>query len=506
MLLLLSALLPVLVRQQVGRSVECHLEIGARPLPSATPRRNVGFLIGVGPATPDDAITQLVPHVVRGPFSSQPFWTQQATRLARLGVGTLQLILGPQILEQEWVAAEPARNISALRAACWPHLDATCPLPGSVSDPHLKKWASAISQTMDAVERLPFADRVVYDIWNEPNFVGGPGGGGGGWAFPSAFWKPGPADRQGLNYTDFWAVWNVAVRTIRAKQPQATIVGPSSAPGPGTPEGSVVGWQPQQQWLEQFVLQAHANNTMPDILSWHDYTGRPAMVGSMQEQMRGFMSSHGIPNAQTIPIGYNEIVDSAHSQSAGYHVAMSAALEQTMPPTDHAALGCWAEPGPTTPAGASTCWDQSLDGLLDPSANFSKRPAWHALRWYAELPQDTRRWPLQATSNSSSDGDCHIGGLAVAADGTTTDMGAELVILVGRWNAASSNQLQFDLGPSEVARSVKVERLPGCAQLEPCPAGGSRAEPAIHVPAGPTGRIDLELGDAEALRLVVVQS
>ena len=500
MLLLLSALLPVLV----GRSVECHLKIGALPLPSATSRRNVGFLIGVGAATPDDAITQLRPSVVRGPFSSQPFWTQQATRLARLGVGTLQLILGPQILEQDWVAAEPGRNISALKAACWPDLDATCPLPGSVSDPHMNKWATAISQTMEAVEKLQLADKVVYDIWNEPNFVGGPGGGGGGWAFPSAFWSPGPADRQGLNYTDFWPVWNVAVRTIRAKQPLATIVGPSSAPGPGTPEGSVVGWQPQQQWLEQFVLQAHANNTMPDILSWHDYTGRPSMVASMQEQMRAFMSIHGIPNAQTIPIGYNEIVDSVHSQSAGYHVAVSAALEQTMPPTDHAALGCWAEPRKMISAGASTCWDQSLDGLLDPSSNFSKRPAWHALRWFAQLPEDTRRWPLHGTSNSSSDDDCHVDGIAVAANGVTADVGTELVILVGRWNASTSNHVQLDLGASKVARNVKVERLLGCAQLEPCPAGGPRVEPVIHVPAGPTGCIDFELGDAEAMRLVVV--
>ncbi len=177
----------------------CHVKIGAVPQRARTARpRNVGFLIGVGPGTPDDAIMQLSPHVpirqsfngqpisfpwknpylsllsiqsfireqvVRGPFASQPFWTQQAQRLGGLGVETLQLILGPQILETRWVAAQPGRNNSALRAACWPTLDATCPLPGSVADPQLEKWVTAISQTMDEVKQLGLADRVVYDIW-----------------------------------------------------------------------------------------------------------------------------------------------------------------------------------------------------------------------------------------------------------------------------------------------------------------------------------------------------
>eukprot|EP01043_Picozoa_sp_COSAG02_P087481 COSAG02_NODE_24751_length_678_cov_1.673575_1_plen_32_part_01 len=32
--------------------------------------------------------------------------------MGKLGVKTLQLILGPQILETRWVAAEPGRNNS----------------------------------------------------------------------------------------------------------------------------------------------------------------------------------------------------------------------------------------------------------------------------------------------------------------------------------------------------------------------------------------------------------
>ena len=52
----------------------CHVKIGAVPQQTRTTRpRNVGFLIGVGPGTPDDAITQLSPHVLtQQSFHGQP--------------------------------------------------------------------------------------------------------------------------------------------------------------------------------------------------------------------------------------------------------------------------------------------------------------------------------------------------------------------------------------------------------------------------------------------------
>jgi hypothetical protein len=293
----------------------------------------------------------------------------------------------------------------------------------------------------------------------------------------------------------------VAVRTIRTKQPQAIIVGPSAAPGPGVPEGNAEGWQPQKSWLQQFLLQAHANQTMPDILSWHDYTGQPLMAASMQSELRAFMESHGIPTAQTIPMGYNEIVDSSHAQSAGYHVVMAAVLELTTPATDHAVLGCWAEPGARKAnGGGSTCWDQSLDGLLDPAAELSARPVWHALRWHAQLPKGTRRFPLATSEN------CRLGGIAAAATNGTNGSATRgaMTVLLGRWNASSSTQLTLNLGASAVARTVNVERLLGCHALKPCGSTQPHKEPAIHVPAGPVGKVVLELREAEAMRLVVV--
>jgi hypothetical protein len=197
--------------------------------------------------------------------------------------------------------------------------------------------------------------------------------GGGGWRFPSKYYTP-PASAP--PYTGFWEVWNRAVRLIRSKQPGVTIVGPSGAPGPGTGcgAGRPLGWVPQRQWLQQFLLQAVANHTMPDILSWHDYTGVPSYARSMRDEIRAWMREQPGMNAD-IPIGFNEIVDLAHSQNAGYHVATVAQLAGA----DHAVLGCWPEPGParTAQPPVSTCWDGSMDGLVDPDADFSARPKYH---------------------------------------------------------------------------------------------------------------------------------
>ena len=58
---------------------------------------------------------------------------------------------------------------------------------------------------------------------------------------------------------------------------------------------------------------------------------------------------------------------------AGYHIATAVALEDTQ--ADHAVFGCWDQPGN---ASAHTCWDGSLDGLLD--STFKPHPVYWVLR------------------------------------------------------------------------------------------------------------------------------
>ena len=254
----------------------CRVTV-ALPSPGSEPvkrRRAVGVLGGISPQTPDDRIAQLNMHTARVPAPS-PF----IPRLQKLGVESVQLILGPQILEQR-VMKERGMNVSGLREACrLPHRTRDCPLPGTAADPDYKMWESALSAQLQRIDSLGVnRSGIVYDIWNEPNFVTAPGNGGGGWPYPSKYYTP---PQGALPYQHFWEVWNRAVRLIRRLQPDATIVGPSIAPGPGStanagidPEHATKAqwlasrWSPQKAWLLEFLSQAHANSTMPGLISW----------------------------------------------------------------------------------------------------------------------------------------------------------------------------------------------------------------------------------------------
>jgi hypothetical protein len=310
--------------------------------------------------------------------------------------------------------------------------------------------------------------------------------------YPSQWYAP---PERAPHWQTFWEVWNRAVRLIRTIHPKAVVVGPSAAPGPGIPEGDPTGWLPQKQWLQAFLIQAHANGTLPDVLSWHDYTGDPAMATSMQSELRAWMTEQHIP---MLPMGYNEIVDSVHAQSAGYHVATSVALGDTQ--ADHAALGCWAEPSAAVDA-PSTCWDGSLDGLLDPDSNFSARPAYHALRWVSQLP------PVSvAVVTPPQESRCMLAASAGVDSSSSCGSLGCLTAVLGRWGAVNDSRVELHLPFSTHSRNVTVERLPGCVGLSaPCP-GIVPPDPVLvaRVEAGAANpTVVIRLDDAEAARVVV---
>jgi len=109
-------------------------------------RRAVGVLNGIRPTTPDDAIRALAPHLVRLPATVTP---SEVSRLVGLGVRSVQLIVGPQVLEAE--AARKGVNNSALIAACRSaEITPDCPLPGSVGDPTMEGWEAAVSALLNS--------------------------------------------------------------------------------------------------------------------------------------------------------------------------------------------------------------------------------------------------------------------------------------------------------------------------------------------------------------------
>ena len=147
-----------------GECSGCHVAIGAPPNIFASNwsrRRAVGILNGVSPRTPAAMLN--LPETFRLAL------TPAAVRLARLGVPRIQLLLGPQSIEQAAVAA--GTSIPELKREC-ESFSAKCPLPGSAGDPNFVKWEAAINATLSRARTiLPHTPggnntNIMWDIWN----------------------------------------------------------------------------------------------------------------------------------------------------------------------------------------------------------------------------------------------------------------------------------------------------------------------------------------------------
>jgi hypothetical protein len=174
-----------------------------------------------------------------------------------------------------------------------------------------------------------------WDIWNEPDSYN--------------FWN--------RNDGQFFETWKRAVRTIRRVNPTATIVGPSLSNGPC-------------HYLYGFLLSAHAENVLPDIISWHDMdSDHPNNVANVRQ----YLVKHGIPNR---PISINEFKYSGGTDHPGLTVWWLSHIEEETP--ESAAYACWPNE-----EGYSDCEARTLDGLL--TRGGLPRAAWFAHKGYADI-------------------------------------------------------------------------------------------------------------------------
>ncbi|GAA2015415.1 RICIN domain-containing protein [Catenulispora yoronensis] len=118
---------------------------------------------------------------------------------------------------------------------------------------------------------------VAYDIWNEPD--------------GTSFWQ------AGVNSTQYYQMWDTAVREIRRLSPSATVVGPSYS-----------GYN--HSWLDGFLGQTKADNTLPTVLNWHFGTDPAADAADAA----ALVSAHGL---SPMPLSINEYLFSGQ-QTAGY--------------------------------------------------------------------------------------------------------------------------------------------------------------------------------------------
>jgi hypothetical protein len=198
-------------------------------------------------------------------------------------------------------------------------------------------WISMIDSVVGAIQAAGLT--VTYDIWNEPD--------------EPIFWAP------GMNTTQYFNMWNSAVKEIRRIAPGALLVGPSLAATPGQNPGE---WQ---TWLAT----VKAAGTLPSEISDH-LEGDGDDPVAVAQSVNSDLSSNGI---SPIPLSANEFVPQ-NQQTAGQSAWYLARFAQSR--YFNAMRGNW-----------NCCETPNLGGVIVPNGNGgdSYTGQWWTFRTYADL-------------------------------------------------------------------------------------------------------------------------
>jgi hypothetical protein len=233
-------------------------------------------------------------------------------------------------------------------------------------------WVTFLDDVVGALQAsgLHFA----YDIWNEPEL--------------SIFWGGG-----GFDSTQYFQMWDTAVRTIHSLAPGAIIVGPSAA---YTPSQDPTGWS---NWLSH----TKAAGTLPNMITNHDEGDGDDPV-AVANQINAALATAGI---SPIPLSANEYLP-ADQQTAGqdaYYLARFAQSGYT-----NATRGNWV-----------CCLIPNLAGVLTNSnGTWEPNGMWWDMRTYADMTGE-----LVSTSGE-------VGTTAISASEDSTNM--RVVALLGDEN------------------------------------------------------------------------
>ncbi|MFI2205598.1 RICIN domain-containing protein [Streptomyces sp. NPDC020192] len=118
-------------------------------------------------------------------------------------------------------------------------------------------WLSAVDKQVASVQSSGAGNIAAYELWNEPDWT----------------WDTTTAGA-------FDAGWTRTYKEVRAKDGSTPIQGPSHS-----------AWN--QSWMSQFLTDAKANGTVPDIISWHELQGSSGIAAHVAAY-RSLESSLGI--------------------------------------------------------------------------------------------------------------------------------------------------------------------------------------------------------------------
>lgn len=205
-----------------------------------------------------------------------------------------------------------------------------------------KSWEDAVMKTVQYHQK--FKQNVIYDIWNEPNV--------------KFFWNE--SDH------DLFDTFKLASQKIRSMPggDKIQLSGPSISKLDTT-------------YLRKFLNYCLSNDIRLDILSWHEFrTGND--ISNIEEDINwvrtNFLNHPKYDPLQIKSLQINEIVGKADQFNPAVILSYFYYLEKSG--VDAACKACWDEP-----SGVNNCFNNSLDGLLDPK-NHETRAAYWAYKFY----------------------------------------------------------------------------------------------------------------------------
>ncbi|MBJ7518788.1 MAG: hypothetical protein JHC84_03730 [Solirubrobacteraceae bacterium] len=212
---------------------------------------------------------------------------------------------------------------------------------------------AAWERFVERAARQARGEDVVWDIWNEPDHP--------------YFWQGTRAQ-----YHDTFRVAERALRKVLGAR--AFVIGPSTA-----------AYRPD--WFGGLVDHCRTTGCRVDALSWHEFpgpggSGIPPMDQHLRDTRRQFVDGLRGADVGVRELHVNESLPQNDHLYPGEQLGTLALLEQHG--ADASARACWG------PEGRSTCYDDTLDGLLtpkdtrSPARSFQPRAVWWATKRYAD--------------------------------------------------------------------------------------------------------------------------
>ena len=418
-----------------------------------------GILLSINETHPSPSvIAPLNLRAHRGDYDHLP---AQFARLTSLGITTKQVLL-PDLWVQEvtghnsftTLQPPPAGVPACANPGCWPCDNGNC-----------TRWQDFVERTVAAAPA-----GLMYDIWNEPGMS--PGG---------YFWY--------RNWSQYKQMWHTAVVTIKRVRPDAQVTGPSISSF-------------DLAFLRPFFAAANATDTLPDVLTWHEFSADGRDIPANVATARAMLAEFGIPDTQ---ISINEMVPAGSNFLPAVHISYFANLERAA--VDSACHSCWQS---ACPDGAvPPCFNcaqsdrfgvhggQSLDGLLTDDTELP-RSVWWTYKAYGALIGGKL---LVVNASSELDGVA-----ALSADGHSVSMavgrvgGATGVVCGG---ASTGSRNLTDIVLQNVPATVLSKGGQSASVAVATIANSGTA--ALHTPAVSTGAASVDAAGTVTVKLTLQQ-